>query len=145
MAGPFKLKSGNSPSFKNMGSSPARHSSWKADDMGIAHNEMYGTNHTNEDHPMYWTPISEYSDEELAELKETREIGEELIDKENEKTRKENEKKQYNIELDKKIEEEFRQRDERRKQKLLDIEAMKKEKSEKGIFGDFLPDWFKRY
>ena len=51
----------------------------------------------------------------------------------------------YNIELDKKIEEEFRQRDERRKQKLLDIEAMKKEKSEKGIFGDFLPDWFKRY
>ena len=109
MARPFKLKSGNSPLFKNMGSSPAKHSSWKVDDMGIAHNEMYPEGHTNEDHPLYWTPISEYSEEQLADLKEDAKKGRELIEIENEKTRIENEKKEK-IREEKRKEKEQRER-----------------------------------
>ena len=121
MAGPFKLKSGNSPLFKNMGSSPAKHSSWKVDDMGIAHNEIYPEGHTNEDHPMYWTPISEYSEEQLADLKADAEKGRELINIENEKTRIENEKKE-------KIREE-----KRKKQELLDRLRKAGEIGKKGL------------
>ena len=47
---PFKLRSGNTPLFKQMGSSPAKHTRRRE-----GHMDKYGAGHTNADHPNYWT------------------------------------------------------------------------------------------
>ena len=48
----FTMKSGNSPLFKQMGSSPAKHT--VAGDRAKLHEDAYGKGHDNSKHPKYW-------------------------------------------------------------------------------------------
>jgi len=45
----FKLRSGNKSPFKQMGSSPAKHTTNRE-----GHEDSYGKGHTNKAHPKYW-------------------------------------------------------------------------------------------
>ena len=61
----FTMKSGNSPLFKQMGSSPAKHT--VAGDRAKLHEDDYGKGHDNSKHPNYWKKDKEGGSRKKAE------------------------------------------------------------------------------